>query len=75
MEISVQPCTFGHALIGTISRNLIVAVEIAPTIEVLMARFINHWSKPSHKREFFINEGTPNPFLIEKILSVWVRLG
>lgn len=68
MEISIQPCIFGYALIATSWKDRLVGVELGSSIEQVVGNYINHWNKTSLSSALVINEGSPDPRVINSTL-------
>ncbi len=70
MEISIQPCVFGHVLIATIWKDRLLAVELGTTPEDLMKNFINHWNTTNLSKSLFIGKDEPDPRVVDAVLKV-----
>lgn len=72
MEITIQPCIFGHALIATTYSDRLVAVELGESLDDLVKNFVNRWSKTTgtySSHRFFVEKGKPDPQLVQRVLN------
>lgn len=70
MEITIQPCVFGYALIGTIWKDRLIAVELGSSIEEAVGNYVNHWNKTSLSRALFVGKDSPDPKVVDNVLRV-----
>ena len=71
MEINIQPCIFGYALIATTWKERLMAVELGSTIEELIGNYVNHWNKTNYVKSLFVsNDREPDPKVVNSVLRV-----
>lgn len=66
VQITVQPCEFGHALIATTYKDRLVAVELGESLDDLVKTFVNRWSKTSGYLP--VNSEKPDSQLVQSVL-------
>lgn len=69
MEISIQPCVFGHVLIATAWKDRLIAVELGSSVEEVVGNYVNHWNKTNLSRLLFVSKGSPDPRVVDAVLK------
>lgn len=68
MQITIQPCVFGHVLIGA-SPNVLMAVELGETPADAVGSFINRWNTTRLTKLLYTVKGEPDTNIIDAVLK------